>query len=205
MFNFSTFISLFVAILAIYIPLYFTFKKELEDLKTNLQANNLKIQNREKKIETLTAICIFFIIILIVLYKFPEIVSIFKNIKLLKISNIGKFFCKLVPFKKDFFKDSNFKFSFITGIILSIILEIIWYYFLDETIIPCDINEYVLIITILIVLGWGLLWANNFISLFLTYCIIHYVNLLTIILNILIYSIICGLILLIIYLYGEYF
>ena len=206
MFNFSTFISLFVAIIAIYIPLYFTFKKELDDLETNENSNKEKITNREEKITALKIVCFILAIALIILYQFPAITMFFKNIDLQNLEdNLEKIFYKILPFKEDFFSDPQFKFSFITGIILSIIIVIFVFCGLFAIIEPSKFYEFIIPIIISIILVIGLIWANNYISLFLVYCIKHYFEFLSMVLNIISYAIIAVFIFIILIFFEECF
>ena len=189
MFDFPTFIALLVAIIAIYIPLYLTLKKEIGDLEVNSKDNTTKIKNRKDKITTLNIICIIIVVVLVVLYQYPLIISIFTDISKSPIFNgIIKFFCGLLPFKKDYFIDPHFKFSFITGVPLSIFIEILLGMLYENIFNPEKFSEYIPAVITLIISAIGLIWANNYISQFLVYYIAHYFELLSIILNIIAYS-----------------
>lgn len=191
MFNFSTFISLLVAIIAIYIPLIITLKKELEDLKITPETNKEKIINRQNKIKFINILCLSLVIIIILFYQYTTICT---KVKSLVSSNIfiiiKNFFYSILPFKLGVLRHPNYRFSYIVGAILCIVIEyIICIYF--KTIIKSKSFIRILrFIIALIIFTWGLIWCNHFISLFLAFSIIHYFEFFSIFFNFLAYLII---------------
>ncbi len=194
MLDFPVFITLLVSLFVFYFTLYFNFKKEIDDLKfdtiQNSKAATQKINNRKKKIHFLNIITAFLVIVVILLYTYPFISDSFDDFDPTILSNITNFFSKILPFKKGFFTNVNFKFSFITGLVLSLIIELFIFGFSDEIIAPLFFFDYLLEIAILIISAISLIWANNYISIFLSYSIVHYFSFLSIVLNLLIYLII---------------
>lgn len=114
---------------------------------------------------------------------------------------IEGYLLKLTPFREGFFSDSNFKFSYITGTIFSIIIINLCFLSLCFVIPP---NHEKLMTAIPAILFYGLIWANNFISLFLTHCVIHCFALFAIVFNLVAYIIIFLIIAVIITLLDEY-
>lgn len=198
MFDFPILINLLIVIVIFYFTIYFNLKKEIDDYKNTSSMDNknikLKIGNRKNKLLLLNFITIILLSITIILYFLPSIVNIFNNNESIGFSNIGIVFSKLFPFRKGFFSDANFKFSFITGLILSLIVDFIVCVTCIYVFEPKRFAGYIPIVIILIILSLGLIWINNYISLFFTYCIIHCFELLSIILNILAYTLIVVLI-----------
>lgn len=210
MFDFSILISLLVSVIIFYFTLFFSLKRELDDLSNTIKKSDeieSKISIRRKSIKLLNILAIIFIIVILLLYNLPSIIISFSNIEPISFSEIGQFLLKLVPFKEGFFSDSNFKFSYITEIILSIIVTLltifVFYILLDETKINIFI-KFMIVVLLLIALMLGFLWLNNYISLFLTYCIIHYFAFLSIVLNIISYVIISLIIFLLLCLFNEF-
>lgn len=113
--------------------------------------------------------------------------SFLKNI----INDIQSFFVglnKIIPFKKGFFSSGDFKFSYITEtifMILVILLLIAW--FID---ICIDFWNVIVSVPITIAILLGLIWGNVFISNFLCSNIIKYFEIISLIINIIIYLII---------------
>ena len=78
MFNFSTLITLFFTVIGIYFPTYFIFKKEINDLRLNEnEENRQKIIIREKSVKTLNKTVIALILIIMILFSLPYIISLF--------------------------------------------------------------------------------------------------------------------------------
>lgn len=199
MFNFSTLITLIVAVIVAYLPLYFNFKNDIDDFtETSFESekNKNKIDNRKKKIKSLNIIYLILILAFIILYKIPSIIETFKSIDL---TNIGNFFTGLLPFKKGFFENSNFKFSYITELILSIIIEIGLLCFIDAIFIPLEFYEYIIETICLIIVAYCLIWTSTYISTILSSSIISYFEAFSIIINIVIYIIIALIIFFIIF------
>lgn len=198
MINFSTFITLLVAIMAIYIPLYFTLKKELEDLKINPEDNESKIINRKKKLTAINILCLTLAVIIILLYQLPTISSIIQSMEPSKFPEIiGNFFSNILPFKLGVLRHPNYRFSYITGIILSILVEYIVFQFYKDISKSKSFIRILILIVGLIIFTWGMIWCNHFISLLLAYSILHCFEFLSIIFNIISYFfILCILLLL---------
>lgn len=200
MFEISVLISLIVSIIIFFFTVYITLKKELDDLESASPKDTTKIHTRQKTIKYLKMITLFLLFIVILFFFLPSIIDLINNtlnfdFKPINFSSIGDFLLKLVPFKKGFFSDPNFKFSYITGIVISIIVLGIWFYTLYEVIIIPDFaSEYITLIVIMLLLAYGLIWANNFISLFLSYCIIHCFAFFAIVFNLIIYVLIFAII-----------
>lgn len=180
-------INSYITILITYIPIYLNLNRELRDIDITSLKNKedeLKYKNRKnelKSVNILYAILLFFILILHIL---PLETGIYK----------------LLPFKNGYLSDPNFKFSFITGIILAILLFIIFVSCMIT--IMKDMSLFVNIINIAvfaIVLGFFLIWADNYITLFLTYSIKHNFKFLSIVFNILAYFLLLLISFLIIY------
>lgn len=183
MFDVQLLITLLIAILGIYVPIFINLKKEINDLRlaTKQYEHNPKLEYREKLLNITT----IFIIILIV------IVLFFSFLPLLK--NIISFITKILPFKSGFFENKDFTFSFITGIILSLfvvfVIELIIYF----AYIPIEVLEYVLHILMFIVAffisSFILLWFNYFISTLLSTYLTQNFELISLFINLYIYFI----------------
>lgn len=202
MFEVSVLISLIISLLVFFFTLYITLKKELDDLKndSDKSSNTQKIQTREKAITYLKIVTLVLLFFVLMLYFFPTIINaIINNEFRLNLSAYGVFLQNLFPFKKGFFTDIDFTISYVTGIILSISCLVIWYYRLKKALNPTLVFEFTFLIILLILLGYGLIWANYYISLFLIYCIVNFFILLSIVFNLIIYTLICAFISYIIY------
>lgn len=189
MFNFSILISLIVPIVLFYFSLYFTFKKEIEDF-TNASASKKsneiesKIQNRQRKLFLLNIITIILLLIVLLLYKLPTLINIYE----------------FLPFKKEVFFDQKFKFSYIFETILSLLNVVISIfgsikythkYSPGRTYTLAQlIMRLILMIIYILLLLFGSAWLNFYISNFLIACIMQSFELLSIIVNIFIYSMI---------------
>lgn len=197
MFNFSTLITIIVAVIAIYLPLYFNFKKDIDDLtETSYESkkNKNKIISRKKRLNSLKIITLILILVFIILYKLPSILDVFASINL---TNLWNFFTSLFPFKKDFFLNSNFKFSYITGIVLSVIIEVGLFCFIHFAILPIKFYEYIFEVILLIIVPYCLIWINKSISSLLKSSIINNFEILSIVINITSYIVIALIILII--------
>lgn len=195
MFDFSIFITLLVSVLIFYFTIFFNLKKEIDDLTNSTsqksKENALKIHNRKRKLFLLNIITVVLFLLIIFLYSLPTLFDALNSIEPIDFSYIANFFSKFLPFKKGFFSNANFKFSYITGIVLSIIVVCIIGIWLQFFVIEPDcFSEYAFEIILLIILSIGLIWINNYISAFLSYCIIHCFEFLSIILNIVAYVLI---------------
>lgn len=193
MFDFSILISIIIAILIFYFTLYINLNKEIGDLSSaskNSRENYLKINNRKRKLKLLNIITLVLVVLIILLYFFPNIIIIFQNIDLTNLnpitfSDIKDFMIKLIPFKKGFFSNKNFKLSYITESILSTILIIIFSKFLYFIRLKKGA-----IIFFSIISAYIFIWINKFVSQFLVYCILHCFPFLSITFNLLVYTII---------------
>lgn len=192
MLNFLGLIVLIIPVLGFYIPTYFSLKSKIDDYtetQTEIERNKNRIDKTRKRIKSLNIITIILILIILILYYLPLIIEIFNKITL--SSNIENFLSKYLPFKNGFFADSNFKFSYITGIVLSIVSEIVLIYILflsdDVWYFNDSVWYYILSITILIIFPYFLIWINYFISLSLSLRITDYFELLSIAINIFTY------------------
>lgn len=204
MIDFSALISLLITILIFYFTLLFSLNKEIVDLfnnSENTKENLAKINIRRNILKTLKTITVILIVLLLLLYFLPPHNTISTNTKPISLYNIRLCFQKILPFKKGFFSNPHFKFSYITGIILSIFVELVCYGGLESIIMPKFVSEHLLILGILTILGLALVWISNYISLFLTYCISHCFEFLSIILNIIFFIFISS----IIYFILDYF
>lgn len=197
MFDFPDFITILVTWFVFYFTLSFNYKKEIDDLKSesvqNTKTAQLKIYNRKKKMRFLNIITVSLVIVVTLLYLYPFL----DNFDLTILSKITNFFSKILPFKKGFFTNANFKFSFITGLVLSIMIELVIFLFSNDIITPLFFFDYLLEIAILMISAISLIWADNYISIFLSYCVVHCFPFLSIVLNLLIYLIILSVIIII--------
>lgn len=67
------------------------------------------------------------LLFLLVLYLLPQIINGVQNIRLVTLSDVRDGLGKLLPFKKGYFDNDNFTFSFITESILAILVLIIFW------------------------------------------------------------------------------
>lgn len=185
MFNFTVFLTLFIPVITCYFPLCITLKIEIDDI--NNKANKspedeLKLINRKHKLIFSTVVTIIITIIIFLLYKLP--------IKSLDFTPVNNFFTKIFPFKKGYLINKNFRFSFITGIVLSSLSEIAIIFWLYNKIFPYFISDYILLFSLTIVTSYCYIWINDCISTQLSYRIVHYFELLSCIINIVAYILI---------------
>lgn len=182
MFDFSILITLIITILVSYLTMYMTIKKEIYDLSIlSDEENNRKIKIRKKILNFINTVFILLVCVILLLFALPEddsdsIAYIF--------SNIGHFLLKYLPFKNELFDNYNFRFSYITQMILSIIITLVIFCLLYE-----EINMISRILSSIFTI-WCLIWLNIFISSFLIKHIAFFFPLLSIIFNILIYILI---------------
>lgn len=197
MFELPTLIGFLLPIIIGYISVLFPLKKTIDDLTIAMKSNqndnvnsenSLKLKKHKKSKKILTLIFIALVSIVILLYLWPTIQNM--NIDGNVFIEILKCLQKIVPFKEGFFSDSNFTFSYITGVIFSVIIEFFVLGALISSFDFCFKYQYVLTIIIPIICALGLIWLNNFISLSLSYSIIHNFEVLSIIFNLLIYFLI---------------
>ncbi len=209
MFDFSILITVLIAILIFYFTLYITLKKEIGDLSSSQaksSENQSKIDNRKSKLKFLNIITIALVIIVVLLYLFPYIVTMLKKFDLtdfhpITFSDIGNFLTKLVPFKKGFFSDFNFTFSYITEIVAGIISYVLFLWLLIS---QEDLECNALLIILSLISFYMLIWVNNYVSLFLTHCIIHSFIFLSIVFNLCLYIVIFIILCLIYFLIDEF-
>lgn len=186
MFEFGTLISILITLILGYISLHFTFRHQLDEIKFNNKNDNESKYEIIKQIKFVNFFFPILIIIVIFLYFLPDI-------KIIYTQTDFEFVTKIFPFKIGFFDNKNFKFSYITGLILSIIVIIlliivailVWWDDIKNKIIASTIIIFITLIT-----SYGLIWTNYYISTFFDYCITHYFELFSIVLNILSYAII---------------
>lgn len=201
MFDYKLFITFVLPILGIFFPIYINLKKEIEDFE--LESNktikdHLKLMHREKLL-TYTTICT---VIGILIALFLSFVPIIKNLNF-----EDSIFFKVLPFKENFFENSNFTFSFITGTILSLFfiafVELMIYYIYC----PIEIFEYILyiliFIVVLILLAYLFIWFNYFISSFLSIRITQYYKFSSLSINIFIYIVLMYLALMILAIFDK--
>lgn len=171
MFDFGIFITLLFAIASIFFPTYFTLKKELDDFKYTQHISdetNKKIDNRKQQIFLLKFVSICLIILVLFLYLFPF--NLLNNINI----ELGKYLFKIFPFKDNFFGNNNFIFSFILGTLLSIITQIFPFIILVEFKEDIPKVKFILYVIISLLFFYGLIWLNNFISLYVSYVYLSY-------------------------------
>lgn len=183
MFGFETFITLMFMVVLAYLPLFLSLKKDLEncqDIEDNLKEQ--KIRRYKRYFNILNISTIVFIAIILLLYFLPTI----SKMKVEELEIDFSVLLKIVPFKNGFFLNEKFKFSYITGLILSLLVMIFLIYFsLEELIIKrwIAILSYVLMV-------FGLIWLNYFFSNILAFHICKYYEFLSIVLNLLGYFVI---------------
>ena len=182
MYDFPILISLLITIIVGYFSILFPLQKAIEDLtittKSNQKENvnseiSLKLKKYKKLKKILTLIFIVLVSIVILLYSWPIIQNI----------NIVSLLQKTVPFKEGFFSDRNFTFSYITGLICSVVVEFIYFNAFIFNIFEHNRYKYIITIITLIILAFGLIWFNYLFSDILSCSIIHYFELLSIGLN----------------------
>ena len=199
MLNFLGLIVLIIPVLGFYIPTYSSLKSKIDDYtetQIETEKNKNRIDKTRKRIKSLNIFTIILISIIIILYYLPLIIEIFDKIAF--SSNIENFLSKFLPFNEEFFTDSKFKFSYITGIILSIISEAVLFYILFFSLnIINEVWYYIVSVAILILYPYCLIWVNNYISLQLSLRITDYFELSSIFINILAYITLSSVIILI--------
>lgn len=187
MISFSVLLALLIPLLIFYLDIFIHFKKEIDDIKAKeiLSTEDTKrIRNRKDKLMFLSIITVISILVIIVLYILP--VELLNNIKPINIFD-------LFPFKKGFFKNSNFKISYITELIISSLSIIIWFVLIKigrEVSFGNDKNKNIFVILHALLFLYASIWLNYYISNFLVASIIQSFVLLSIIFNIVIYIII---------------
>lgn len=183
MFEFDTLITILVTIILSYITLYYTFRHQIDEIESNNKDDNKSKLNIERRIMFINFFFSILIILILFLYFLP-------NIALINTQTNFAFITKIFPFEKGFFDNKNFKFSYITGIILSIIIIILFLMFpiyLLANKFENIIIKSVITIFSTISIAYGLIWANYYISTYLNYCIIHEFEFISILLNTLAY------------------
>lgn len=150
MYDFSTLISLLIGITGIFIPLYFTLKKELDDLNVDKIHNSFKIENRIKLIKRIKLMFVLMVITVIIFFRFPFYYEVLSNIN-------------------NFINSTAFRISFICGSILIVIIEFFLFWEISEEIIPHRIYGYIL--------NAIFLTLSIFISLFINYNVSKFVSL----------------------------
>lgn len=209
MFDFPILITLIISISIFYFSLYIPIKKELDDLASagtdkNSKENRIKRNNRKKNLFLLNIITISLYCTIILLYFAPLIIKKLSGLKPLNLSDVINFILEYLPFKKGFFDNANFQFSYITGIILSIIVIIVFWivtYKIEE---PDDFSDICIIIIYSLLIAYGLIWLNYFASNILANSIIKYFQFFSIILNIILYLIVAIIIIILFILLMEF-
>lgn len=199
-FDFQTLITILITIIMGYLTIFLNLKKELDDLRINSQQSKeiqRKIFIRKRNIKYLHIVTLVLLCVAIILYMFPSIINALNDICIPSL-NQNSYFHKLLPFKEGFFENRNFRYSFITGIILSVFIQIALLFLLLE------VNmKLILKIVFFILFFCGQIWADNFISLFLETSISKNFGLLSIVINFVLYIIIFYIGTFIIYIFSE--
>lgn len=186
MFDFSIFITIIISILIFNLSININLKKEINDLNIEeiSQSRNVQIHNRKVQIKITNAITIILILSITILYLLPYITNI-----LYSLDPTPNYPLKILPFRNGFFSNYRFTFSFITGSILLLTCEYAACGTYSDIINFNNIKIHILYkIIFMILFTIKLIWWNYFISLFLVRYIINYYELLSIIVNIFIYS-----------------
>lgn len=175
MFDVGILITLLFTIIIFYFSVYFNFKSKKDDA---LQIEdeiikNKRIKNISNNISILRIVTIFLTILAILLYLLPKVLKIETNEFDISI------LLKVVPFRKGFFINSNYKFSYITGMSISGFMALI--------LLGCLVEElsnisFSIIPTFFFV--FIMIWVNYFISNIIVSSIIMYFKLISVILNI---------------------
>lgn len=198
MFDIEIFLTLLIPVLLAQFATYISFKKEISDLSSSSKhkdpiENYRKILIRRKIKKNSRVFFILLYIFLLILFIWPHIITIIKdtitidwpNFNTNIFSDIKNFLLKFTPFKNDFSLSFKFKFSYITGIVLSIIIEFICSIVLSVLEIRKKTSKIIIFFLIL----YGLIWINNFISLFLSEHINIFYVFFSLIINIIVYTI----------------
>lgn len=194
MLSFAEWAGLIISILIFYFTWSFTLKKESVDIFNSMENNNerkAKINIRKTLIKSLKLITINLIVFLTILFCFPYILPYIMNIpfddfNIIIDTNLWNFLYKFMPFEKELFSNSNFTFSFITGIVLSIIIEtmhLVVLHLFKEV-------KFIFKFIIFSLVTYGLIWADRWISFFLVEHIKIFFVLLSLVINIIIYFVI---------------
>lgn len=183
MFDSGVLVTLLFTIIIFYFTTYLDFAKEIDDLSESMDPNARKMKiNRKDKIRKLNTYTVVMALIAVMLYLCKYV-----SIDGFPVKRTENFFLKIQPFTKVFMGSFNLKFSFITGIILTLILEILWGIFLNKMITPVYLAEYIFIYVCILVMAFGLVWGDYYLSLFLNQCILHYFPLLSVPVNLFFY------------------
>lgn len=195
MFEFPIFITLLITLIVGYISIFFTFKKEIDDLRIDSKSNQdfktnkdieLKIKERIKLLINLTIVFLFLLVVIIILYIEPLIWEAIQSI------NIDEIICviyKIAPYNEELFLEPKFIFSYITGRICSGIIVSFVYFYLFY-IFDGAWKDIFVALFISVVMFFILIWINFLISFLLSYSIIHSFELLSLLINITINSLI---------------
>jgi len=139
MYNFGTLVQILLAVITLYVTLYFSLKEH---------ATNNKLFCKQRK--TLNIVTFLTLYLSIFLYLIP---SLIKFINLLRNTLLN---------------NSNFMISYITEAIFSIIAFCISFRFLLEEYNFSEKHNIIIIIMIFILIEIGLLWMNFYLSLFIS-------------------------------------
>lgn len=186
MFDFSIFITIIISILIFNLSIRINLKKEINDLNTEEPSQSLKnkINNRIIQIKIINAITIILLLIITLLYAYPHIINMLHT-----LDPLMNYPLKILPFRIGFFFNYRFTFSFITGSILCLFCVYAAWGTYSDIISFNNINISIIfkiIFTIIVIII--LIWLNYFTSLFLVYHIINYYEILSIVINIFIYT-----------------
>ncbi len=213
MFDFGIYVSGLIAIIVGYLALSIPLRKERNDLDiSNATSKSSKEEKQKKKKninKTIRLVNISFALISIIitfLYFFNDIKNFFVTVVFPMSKSFINALCSfflafrnIIPFKKGFFSDGNFTFSYITEtVLMAIIILYLILYLLDKC---SDLWNYFITIIISISICIGLIWLNVFLSNFLCSSISKNFIFIALPINIVAYLIISSLI----YLIGIFF
>lgn len=184
MYDFGILITLVITITIFYLSTFIQLRKSIKeyeiDAKNDPSAKSKIAEN--KKLLNLTNILFAVLLSLsIFLYVLPRIFDV-SSLKTFTIADL-----KIFPFKDGFFDNHNFKFSYITGISLSVLIIFTLLVVLFDA--PKSIFQTVLGVIYICGTFIGLTWANYYISNQLVYCIVHWFELFSLVSNIIVYII----------------
>lgn len=215
MFDLGVYVSGLIAIIVGYLTLSIPLRKERNDLDisnaTSKTSKEEKQKQKKKKNinKTIRLVNILFALISVIitfLYFFNDIKNFFVTVVFPMSKSFINALCSfflafrnIIPFKKGFFSDGNFTFSYISETVLMAIAVLFLMFFIFT---EChDLWNYFITIIISISICIGLIWLNIFLSNFLCSSISRHFIFIALILNIVAYLIIG----LIIYLIGILF
>lgn len=217
MFDFGIYVSILIAIIIGYLALSIPLRKERNDLDISIATSKTSKEEKQKKKininKTIRLINISFALISVIitfLYFFNDIKNFFETVVFPMSKSFTNALCSfflafriIIPFKKGFFSDENFTFSYITETVFMAIAVLFLMVFIFK---KChDLWNYFITIIISISICIGLIWLNVFLSNFLCSSISRHFILIALILNIVAYFIIGLIIYLIVKLFSKLF